>query len=204
LSRECTVDELGTPAVRAENSNPDVVYKPQRPLVRLGAVAVGAAAVALLAAACSGSTSGNGNGNGNGNGYGSGYGVGTTSAGPATTSVVGIRASGVGQTLVDGQGNTLYLFEADRAGESTCNAACAAVWPPYLGGSTVQAGTGVTASLLSTITRGDGGRQVAYGGHPLYRYAGDNAPGDLRGQGLDQFGAKWFVLGPTGSEIGGQ
>jgi predicted lipoprotein with Yx(FWY)xxD motif len=161
-------------------------------LVRLGSVASGAAAVALLAAACSG-----------GSGYGSSYGVGrSTSAGPAMTAVVGIRASSLGQTLVDGQGNTLYLFEADRAGESACNGACAAAWPPYLGGGTVTAGTGVTAALLSTVTRGDGGRQVTYGGHPLYHYAGDNTAGDITGQGLDQFGAKWYVLGPSGSEIG--
>jgi len=160
-------------------------------LVRLGSVASGMAAVALLAAACSG-----------GSGYGSSYGVGsTTPNAPATTAVVGIRASTLGQTLVDGQGSTLYLFEADRAGKSACSGACTAAWPPYIGGSTVTAGTGVTAALLSTITRGDGGRQVTYGGHPLYRYAGDNAPGDLTGQGLDQFGAKWYVLGPSGSEI---
>jgi predicted lipoprotein with Yx(FWY)xxD motif len=161
-------------------------------LVRLGRVASGAAAVAVLAAACSGS------------GYGSGYGIGrTTSTAPAaTTTVVDIRASSLGQTLVDGHGNTLYLFEADRAGNSECNGACTAAWPPYVGGSTVTAGTGVTAALLSTITRADGGRQVTYAGHPLYRYAGDGAPGDLAGQGLDQFGAKWYVLGPTGSPIG--
>jgi predicted lipoprotein with Yx(FWY)xxD motif len=165
-------------------------------LVRVGAVAAGAAAVALLAAACSG-------GGAYGSGYGGGYGAGrTTSAAPAAAAVVGLRASSLGQTLVDGQGNTLYLFEADKAGASTCNGSCAAVWPPYLGGSTVTAGTGVKASLLSSITRADGGRQVTYGGHPLYRYAGDNAPGDLTGQGLDQFGARWYVLGPTGSEIG--
>ena len=160
-------------------------------LVRLGSVASGAAAVALLAAACSG-----------GSGYGSSYGVGRSPSAPATTAVVGIRASGLGQTLVDDQGNTLYLFEADKAGKSECNGACTAVWPPYLGGSTVTAGTGVTSDLLSTITRDDGGRQVAYAGHPLYRYAGDHAPGDLAGQGLDQFGAKWYVLGPSGSGIG--
>jgi hypothetical protein len=39
--------------------------------------------------------------------------------------------------------------------------------------------------------------QVTYHGHPLYYYAGDSEPGDTAGQGLDQFGAKWFVLAPT-------
>jgi predicted lipoprotein with Yx(FWY)xxD motif len=62
----------------------------------------------------------------------------------------------------------------------------------------------VTAALLSTISRGDGGTQVTYGGHPLYRYVGDNQPGDITGQGLDQYGAEWYVLGPDGSKIGAQ
>ena len=213
------MEELGTRAVAVGNSSPDVVNRTRRQvswnsthersrrrsarsagqrraglarLVRLGSVASGAAAVGLLAAACSG-----------GSGYGPSYGVGRTgSASPATTAVVGIRASSLGQTLVDGRGNALYLFEADKAGKPACNGACTAAWPPYLGRSTVTAGTGVTAALLSTITRADGGKQVTYGGHPLYLYAGDNAPGDLTGQGLDQFGAKWYVLGPSGSEIG--
>jgi predicted lipoprotein with Yx(FWY)xxD motif len=157
---------------------------------RLGQ-SLSAAALVLLAAACGG-----------GGGYGSSYGAGqTTSSGPAQAAVVDLRVSSVGQTLVDGQGHTLYLFEADKAGKSECNGGCTAAWPPYLGASTPQAGSGVTATLLSTITRDDGGKQVTYAGHPLYRYAGDNQPGDITGQGLDQFGAKWYVLGPDGSKI---
>jgi predicted lipoprotein with Yx(FWY)xxD motif len=43
---------------------------------------------------------------------------------------------------------------------------------------------------------------VTYSGHPLYYYVGDAEPGDDAGQGLDQFGAKWYVLGPDGAKIG--
>ena len=43
--------------------------------------------------------------------------------------------------------------------------------------------------------------QVTYHGHPLYRYAGDSRAGDTNGQGLDQFGAEWYVLAPKGSKI---
>jgi predicted lipoprotein with Yx(FWY)xxD motif len=159
-------------------------------LMRVGWSTSGLAAVALLAAACSG-----------GGGYASPYGAGQTTARGASAAVVGLRASTLGQTLVDGQGNTLYLFAADTGGKSACSGACASVWPPYLGTGTPQAGTGVAASMLSTIARGDGGTQVTYGGHPLYRYAGDAKPGDITGQGLDQYGAEWFVLGADGSKI---
>jgi len=44
---------------------------------------------------------------------------------------------------------------------------------------------------------------VTYSGHPLYRYAGDQASGDTNGQGLDQFGAPWYVVTPAGDEISG-
>jgi predicted lipoprotein with Yx(FWY)xxD motif len=153
----------------------------------------GAVGVALLAAACTGG------------GYGSTYGSGqTTSSGPASAAVVGLHASALGQTLVDGQGQTLYLFEADTAGASACSGGCAAAWPPYLAGGIPQAGTGLSTAKLSTITRSDGGMQLSYAGHPLYRYAGDTHPGDVTGQGLDQYGAKWFVVGASGSKIIGQ
>ena len=36
---------------------------------------------------------------------------------------------------------------------------------------------------------------MTYAGHPLYYYAGDAAAGDTNGQGLDAFGAKWYVMG---------
>jgi predicted lipoprotein with Yx(FWY)xxD motif len=42
---------------------------------------------------------------------------------------------------------------------------------------------------------------VTYGGHPLYYYAPDSKQGQITGQGLDQFGAPWWVLSPSGREI---
>jgi predicted lipoprotein with Yx(FWY)xxD motif len=42
---------------------------------------------------------------------------------------------------------------------------------------------------------------VTYNGHPLYYYAGDQKPGDIKGQGLNQFGAAWYVLGANGNKI---
>ena len=55
--------------------------------------------------------------------------------------------------------------------------------------------------MLATITRSDGSKQVAYGGHPLYYFAGDSATGDTNGEGVDGFGAKWWVVSPSGASI---
>ena len=64
-----------------------------------------------------------------------------------------------------------------------------------------QAGTGASGGLIGTTARGDGTSQGTYGGHPLYYFVGDKAPGDLTGQGIDQFGAKWYVVDKAGKKI---
>ncbi|MBV9414374.1 MAG: hypothetical protein JO363_05295, partial [Solirubrobacterales bacterium] len=38
-------------------------------------------------------------------------------------------------------------------------------------------------------------------GHPLYYYVGDAAAGSTTGQGLNQFGAKWYLVAPNGSRL---
>jgi predicted lipoprotein with Yx(FWY)xxD motif len=164
-------------------------------LVRLGWSVAGLSALALVAAACTG-------GGSSYSGAGSYGAAPATSSGPPSAAVVDLRGSELGQTLVDGQGRTLYLFEADKAGKSNCDGACTSAWPPYVGNGVPQAGTGVTGALLGTSIRGDGGgAQLIYGGHPLYYYAGDNRPGDAAGQGLNQFGAKWYVVAANGDKI---
>ena len=57
------------------------------------------------------------------------------------------------------------------------------------------------APALTTITLPSGAKQVTYAGHPLYTYAGDAKPGAVQGQGLDQFGAEWYVVAPSGHKI---
>jgi predicted lipoprotein with Yx(FWY)xxD motif len=104
----------------------------------------------------------------------------------------------LGQILVDADGNTLYLFDADKGPRSTCNGACAQAWPPYLTDGDPSAGTGADASLLGTSKRDDGSTEVVYAGHPLYYYAGDATPGDTTGNDVDQFGAEWYAVTPKG------
>jgi hypothetical protein len=55
----------------------------------------------------------------------------------------------------------------------------------------------VSAAKLSTVKRPDGGTQVTYAGLPLYRYAADKKPGDVKGQGVE---GTWFAVTSTGAQ----
>ena len=61
--------------------------------------------------------------------------------------------------------------------------------------------SGVNASDLATIARADGTKQVTYKGHPLYYFVDDSGAGMTTGQGSDNFGAKWWLVGPSGAAI---
>src|SRR5689334_16413665 len=106
-----------------------------------------------------------------------------------------------GMALVDEEGKTLYLWEADKNGTSTCTGPCAAAWPPVTTSGPPQAGSGVDKALLSTVKRSDGTEQVTYNGHPLYYFVGDTGPGTAKGQGSKDFGASWYVLSAKGVKI---
>lgn len=111
------------------------------------------------------------------------------------------QVGGLGKILVDAEGRTVYLFEKDAGPMSTCFGACASAWPPVTVNGMPDAGAGVNQSMLGTTKRPDGAAQVTYNGHPLYRFAGDQAAGDTGGQGLFEFGATWYVLSPAGNSV---
>ena len=119
----------------------------------------------------------------------------------ARAATVKTAASSLGRILVDGRGRTLYLFEKDRRGRSSCAGACAAYWPPLLTHGKPVAGGGARQSLLGITRRGNGTKQLTYAGHPLYRFTGDTKPGQTTGQDLHDFGAGWYVLSPAGKKI---
>ena len=140
----------------------------------------------------------------------------TTAAGGSTTSTAASgtpafyevhtgTVAGLGTVLVNGPGNTLYLFEPDKqSGSSTCYGACAQGWPPLLlpsGVTTPVAGAGVKSSLLGTTHRTDGTVQVTYNKWPVYLWVGDSQPGQATGQALNNLGGLWYVLSPDGKAI---
>ena len=123
--------------------------------------------------------------------------TGSAAGGRATVSV---RKTKLGTVLVDRQGRTLYVFLKDKHGKSACAGSCAKFWPPLLTNGKPKAAKGVQSKLLGTTVR-KSGSQVTYDGHPLYLYAGDKKAGQTSGQGSNTFGARWYVLAPSGHEI---
>lgn len=119
---------------------------------------------------------------------------------PATVTLLTAKAS-FGSYLTDGAGRALYMWDADRGGTSTCYGDCAVAWPPLTVGDAAEAGPGVDASLIGTVTRNDGTQQVTYGGWPLYYFESDVHAGDLTGQGDTGFGAVWWVVSPGGEPL---
>lgn len=124
-------------------------------------------------------------------------------AGGSASPTVGTASVGkLGTVLVDGQGQTLYLFVPDARSKPTCTGGCASVWPPLTVSAAPKAGAGVEGSLLGTVRDSDGKTQVTYGRWPLYTYVGDSGPGTAVGQGIDSFGGLWWAVAPTGAEAG--
>lgn len=110
-----------------------------------------------------------------------------------------VADSPLGAHLVDGAGLTLYLFDNDEPGVSNCTDDCLASWPPLTVDGDPAVGDGVDGALVGTIEReDDGSTQVTYDGMPLYFWAGDAAPGDVNGQGVNDV---WWVVAPDGSAI---
>jgi predicted lipoprotein with Yx(FWY)xxD motif len=126
----------------------------------------------------------------------------TPSAHSAAKARIQLKKVGdLGKVLVNGHGQTLYLFEKDKHGKSACYGQCAAGWPPALTSGKPTAGKGVSSSKLGTTKRKNGKLQVTYNGHPLYAYIGDSGAGQANGEGSKAFGAEWYVVNAKGKKV---
>ena len=155
--------------------------------MRKAALGAALAALAIVLAACGG-----------GNDQDSGATATTAAAQQAAGGTVAVANTALGDVLVDGKGRTLYVFTKDKGDQSVCSGKCAAAWPALTVSGAATPGTGVQASLLSTSKQANGSTQVTYGGKPLYYFAGDKAPGDTKGQGLN---GVWFVVRGDGTLV---
>ena len=171
---------------------------------RLATGVGGAVGVALLVAACAsgGSSSSSAAPAGSSPAAPAAGASSAAASGGGSGSTVITTATSSGDTfLTDGSGRAVYLWAKDTGTTSTCTGACAGAWPPVMATGTVTATGSAMSSELGTTTRSDGTKQVTYDGHPLYYYAGDSGPGTASGQGSDNFGAKWWLVAPSGSDV---
>jgi predicted lipoprotein with Yx(FWY)xxD motif len=163
------------------------IRRPTRARVTIALLGLGAIGLA----ACGGSQSASS--------YGSS--APTTATRAAADSLASTTNAALGQViLVDGSGRTVYLFVPDgSSAHSTVPAAIKANWPAVTSTNSLRAGSGLQRDALSVQTQPDGTRQVAYAGHLLYTFVGDQRVGDANGQGLT---GKWYVVSPAGTPIG--
>jgi predicted lipoprotein with Yx(FWY)xxD motif len=155
--------------------------------------ATGLAAIALTVAAC-GSSSSSSTG---------AAATGSTAAAQNTAAAAAGSGPALATTTVEGtkvltnsKGFVLYWFAPDTSTASKCAGSCATYWPPVTG--PVSAGSGITGTL-GIITRSGGAKQATYDGHPLYTYAGDSAPGEAKGNGVNASGGLWYEMTASGA-----
>ncbi|UTW13918.1 COG4315 family predicted lipoprotein [Marinobacterium rhizophilum] len=87
--------------------------------------------------------------------------------------------SAQGEILTDARGMSLYTFDKDSNGLSSCYDACAQNWPPLL----AEPGDGADGNFAIS-ERTDGNLQWTYKGAPLYGFIKDQQAGDISGDGL--------------------
>ena len=159
--------------------------------VKLG---VPLAAALLAAAACSSSSSSSSAASGGG----------TPAVGASGSAMtIETHTGSAGTFLTDGSGRAVYMFAKDGTDKSACDGACASAWPPVTTTGSPVASGGAQSSDLGTLTRSNGAKQVTYDGHALYYFAGDTSAGQTNGQGVNGFGAKWWLVAPSGAIITG-
>jgi predicted lipoprotein with Yx(FWY)xxD motif len=116
------------------------------------------------------------------------------SAAAANATVTTAKVAGYGEALADAKGAALFLF----TGKAACTGSCAQQWTPLTVTGAPTAGSGVEASLLSTVKRDDGSQQVTYDGHALYTHPGMAAASVA---GTASGGGIWYLVATTGKAI---
>ena len=125
----------------------------------------------------------------------------SSSSSPAAAAANTVKTATIAgvTVLTNSKGFTLYSFAPDTPTTSKCTGTCAQNWPPVLGPVTAAGVTG----KFGTIKRADGSVQATFDGHPLYTFAGDTAPGQAKGNGLNAAGGLWHEVTTSGTAPAG-
>lgn len=118
---------------------------------------------------------------------------------PAAGPVLSTAPSRIGEVVVNVDGMTVYAYDRDEPGTdtSTCDAVCLQMWSPVTSDAPRPEVSGVSGTI-GTIPGPLGGNQVTVNGLPLYLFAGDQRPGAVSGQGMDNL---WWALNSAGEKI---
>ncbi|MFD5885646.1 SCO0930 family lipoprotein [Streptomyces sp. NPDC060334] len=174
-------------------------------------------AVDSVQPAGAGQAIGKGYDSGAGSGSGAGYGAPGTGANPAAGAGSGYgdepaaaaKAAPAGQlalrdipevgkVVTDSAGATLYRFDKDtpKPPKSNCEGGCAATWP-VVSADDAKASAGIDPSMLGSVERADGTKQLTLGGWPVYRYSKEGKAGEAKGEGV---GGTWHALAADGKK----
>lgn len=78
--------------------------------------------------------------------------------------------------LADAKGISVYTFDQDSENKSVCSGRCLEVWPALHVAADAQ-----LVAPFGKITGNDGQPQLTLKGLPLYYFAKDKIPGDVKG-----------------------
>jgi len=154
--------------------------------MKLPALPVLLAAAAVTLTACGGGSSSSTAADGGG----------TTTAPASSGTGLHTATTSLGKVLVDSKGMTLYVLSADGMNHSTCNSQCLQFWPAVAPG-----GSGRLKATVGHTSTPDGTAIATVAGHPVYTFALDHAPGDVHGEGVNEFGGTWYAVSPTGQPV---
>jgi predicted lipoprotein with Yx(FWY)xxD motif len=113
-----------------------------------------------------------------------------TNINPPSDNIYGTKTNTTkGVYLTDFAGMSLYTFDKDTNGVSTCYSDCAMTWPAYTSGAI----EGELPQNITMTSRTDGSEQFAWQGKPIYYYIGDKNPGDVNGDGIEGI---WHLVKP--------
>ncbi|MER7244833.1 hypothetical protein [Kribbella sp. NPDC000426] len=101
------------------------------------------------------------------------------------------NVSGVGQTLVDSSGKTLYFADQEAGGTIKCTGNCLSFWMPATG----TAADAKSVTGLAVTKRSDtGADQLTFQGKPLYTFKLDTGAGKAQGNNVtDSFSGMSFT-----------
>lgn len=125
--------------------------------------------------------------------------IATASGAFAADIVAKVSTTSLGKIVVNSKGMSAYFFDLDKAnsGVSACSGMCSANWPAIISPTAKPQISGIKG-VVGSIALKSGGHQVTINGRPIYTFAFDKAPGEVKGQGAQGI---WHVISPSGKEI---